>query len=118
MVMLTEDMDEMMRQYFVWSQQQDPADLAFPHQTPERRLMGSSVRSISLSDDDALHINQALGMLKSDDEQNYRIIKLYYQDRRSFRWMESRRMGDRKALARRMADGLHFIRGVLFVCAS
>lgn len=114
--MIGESMDENLRDYFIWASQQDPADLGFPHQTPFRRLLGTSVRSIGLSDEDAMEINRALCMLWHDDPECFDIIRLYYQDRRSFRWMERHGRGERKALARRLADGLQFLRGVM--CAS
>lgn len=115
--MLAYDIDQAIREYYVWAAQQDPADIGFPHQTPFRRLLGGSVGSLSLSDDDAMEINRSLCMLWRDDPDCYEVIRLYYQDRRSFRWMEKRGIGERRALARRMADGIQFVRGVLYAAA-
>lgn len=115
--MISDDMDQMVRDYYIWAAQQDPADIGFPHQTPFRRLLGSSVGSISLSDEDAMELNRGLCMLWRDDPDCYEIIRLYYADRRSFRWMEKCGKGERRALARRLADGLQFVRGVLYAAA-
>jgi hypothetical protein len=111
--MLTEDIDQLLHDYFAWAASQNPADLTFPHINPVRRLLGSSVRSLSISDDEAMWIDRALCRLKVDNAEAHRLIAKVYEDRRSLRWLEDRGEGDRKMLARRVAEGREYVRGYL-----
>ena len=111
--MLTEDMDELLRQYFAWAATQDPSDLTYPHVEPVRRLLGSSVRSLSISDDEARYIDRALCRLKQDNADAHRLIVKVYRDHRTIRWLEARGEGERKTLARRVAEGREYVRGFL-----
>lgn len=109
--MLSEDGDDVLREYFAWSEVNNPADVYYPHCDPVRRLRGSSVRSLMISDEEAAHVDRALCRLKGHAPEVHKIIMLYYQQHRSVRWMESRGMGDRRSLSRRLAEGRQFITG-------
>lgn len=116
--MLTEDMDDLLRQYFAWAATQDPADLTYPHIDPVRRLLGSSVRSLSISDDEAQYIDRALCRLKEDNAEAHRLIVKVYRDHRTLRWLEARGEGERKTLARRVGEGREYLRGFLSGAAA
>jgi hypothetical protein len=111
--MLTEDMDELLRQYFAWAAMQDPADLTYPHIDPVRRLLGSSLPSLHISDDEAQHIDRALCRLKADNADAHQLIIKVYRQHRTLRWLEARGEGERKTLARRIAEGREYVRGYL-----
>lgn len=111
--MLTDDMDELLRQYYAWSNINNPADIYYPHRDPVRRLRGSSIPSLSISDDEARHIDRALCCLKAEIPAAHVIIVSMYRDRRTLRWLETQGFGDRKTLARIASDGRQFVMGFL-----
>lgn len=106
-------MDTDLQEYFRWSRSGDPSAVGYPHQDAVRRLLGSTVPSVGISDDEALWIDAALGALKGDNPDAHHVILRYYRDRKSLRWMTSNGMGCRKTLARRLSEGREFIRGYL-----
>ena len=114
--MLTDDTDELIRQYYAWSSTQDPADIGYPHSDAVRRLRGGSVRSLLISDEEAEHVNRALCRLQEDAPDVYLIVRKHYRDRRTILWMEKRGMGGRKRLAKMLAEGRQFVRG--YMCAA
>lgn len=111
--MLSEDGDDVLREYFAWAEVNNPADVYYPHCDPVRRLRGSSVRSLMISDDEAAHVDRALCRLKCRAPEVHEVVLRYYQERRTLRWMEARGLGDRKALARQLAEGREYIVGFL-----
>lgn len=58
-------------------------------------------------------LERALCLLKFDDPEAHQIVQCHYQNRRSLRWMEYRGMGCRRSLARKLAEGMQFLRGYL-----
>lgn len=111
--MLSEDMDDVLRDYYRWSQINSPDDIGYPHIDPVRRLLGGSVSSVGLSDEEAGFVDKALGYLKQSQPEQHAVIEHVYKKRHSLRWMEKNGMGDRKALARMASDGRQFLRGAL-----
>lgn len=111
--MLTQDTDELLRQYYAWSETNNPADIYYPHIDPVRRLRGGSVSALSISDEEAQYIDRALCVLKTDNPDTHWVIEQVYRYRKTLRWLERRGRGDRRALARQAADGREFVRGFL-----
>lgn len=112
--MLTEDMDDLLRSYFLWSKSGDPSDIGYQHINVLGRLMGGSIGAAGLSDEEALHVNRAMGYLKHEDPDAYRVLVKVYKERKSLRWLERRGHGDRKVLAIHASRGRQFLRGALF----
>ena len=110
--MLSDDMDEVLSEYYRWSNVNNPADIGYPHADTLSRLRGPS-RGASISDDEAMWIDYALTCLKKDDPEQYKVIKRVYRDRKSLRWLEKRGEGSRNTLGRNLANGLQFVSGVL-----
>lgn len=112
--MLNDDFNEMMRDYFAWSKVESPDDIGYPHSDPVRRLLGGSVRSIGLTDDEAICIDRAIAHLRSQRPQVFNTVKRIHQDGKSRRWMYENGEGDRRTIARMAESGEEFIRGCLF----
>lgn len=115
--MLSEDMDDVLREYYRWAQSGAPDDIGYPHVEPVRRLLGGSVRSLGLSDEEAGWVDAALGFLKKEAPDEHAVIEQIYKNHRSLRWLESRGHGDRRALALLASRGRQFVYGALFGAA-
>lgn len=111
--MLSDDMHENLVRFYHWSKTHDPADVGYPHQTPFRRLLGSSVGCEQLSDEEAGLINRALCVLREGDGEAYALIRRVYDDGKTLRWMEQHREGDRKRNGRILASAHSFLKGFL-----
>jgi hypothetical protein len=111
--MLIEDMDEVMHEYFRWAATNSPDRIGYPSVEIVARLRGSVVSSVALSDDEALHIDRALNYLKQENPGAHRLIRRVYGEHKTIRWMEARGEGDRRAMARLLAEGREFVKGVL-----
>lgn len=107
-------MEQVFSDYFRWAMTDNPADVGYPHVDPVRKLLGSSVRSIGITDDEALWVDYAMAFLKTENKPAYDVIMAVYRDRRSIRWLESKGRGDRRTIARLASEGQEFVRGVLF----
>ena len=112
--MISEDIDQAIRDYYAWARKENPADLLWPHVEIVRRLLGGGIGCAGLSDDEAQLVNFALSMLKKDNPESYKIIKRVYADGKSIRWMESRGEGSRLTNGRLAAEGREFVKGVLY----
>ena len=109
--MLSEDTRDNVLAYYVWAMQADPADITYPHQTPFRRLLGSGIGCEGLSDDEAMAIDRALSALQQEYPSDAEVVRLVIRDNRSFRWLEKRGYGNRKALASALSESLKYIKG-------
>jgi len=76
---MIDDIDAILSDYYAWARVKSPDDIGFPHATPERRLLGSSVSSPKLTDDEAMCIDAALGHLKSEAPDEYFVIHKIYK---------------------------------------
>ena len=112
--MISEDMDEALKQYFQWARERSPDDIGYPHMATFRRLLGGGIGQEGLSDDEAMCINAALCQVRSDDRRAYELLEHLYKFNRSLRWLELRGWGDRRSLASCAAQSRQFIRGVIF----
>lgn len=108
------DMSENYRRFFIWAAQQDPSDLTYPHQTPERKLLGGGIGCEGLSDDDAGHIDRVLCRLKRENPDAYSVCLKVYRDGRSFRQLSKQGHGSRNTLGQLLAEADEFLRGYVF----
>jgi len=112
--MLNEDVGQLLQDYFSWAKTNDPCDIGYPHIDPVRRLLGSSLRSAGLSDDEAAYVDMAMAYLKREEPESYRVVVRVFKDGKSLRWMEVNREGDRRTTANLISRGTQFIRGAIF----
>lgn len=112
--MLSDDIGDVLFAYFQWARIDAPEDIGYPHIESIRRLLGSTVGSIGITEDEALLVNWAMGNLKREKPDSYTALIRVYRDKKTTRWMEARGEGDRRVIARQIAEGREFIRGVLF----
>lgn len=115
--MLSTDVGEVLKSYFSWSTQNNPADLYYPHIEMVRRLLGGGIGCEGLSDDEALLVNFALARLKQDNPEAFRVIHRIYADQKTIRWMETHGEGSRITIGRLASEGREFVRGVIFGAA-
>lgn len=94
--MLSSDAWENLTRYYAWDRANNPSDVGYPHVDPVRRLLGGSIGSEGLSDDEAMFIDKALCLLKRDDPEGYAIVKRVHRDGKTLRWMEKRGEGNRR----------------------
>lgn len=111
--MLSENIDQVLRDYFQWAEIQSPDNIGYPHCIPTERLRRSVLSSEKLSDDEALWINGALSYLALDNPEAYAVVLNLYRDNKSIRWLADRGAGDRRTLMRLASEGREFVRGVL-----
>lgn len=112
--MLSDDMDQVLRDYFRWASQNAPEDIGYPNREPTMRILfGGGVNCAGLSDDEAMWIDRILCHMKKDEPESYRVLRLIYRDGRSLRWMETKGMGSRKVLANMAWSAREFLRGAL-----
>lgn len=111
--MLSEDMWENLNRFYAWDRTQNPSDLEAPHMTPFRRLLGGSVGSEGLSDDEALFIDRALCQLKQDRPDEYRVLLRVHRDGKTLRWMETRGEGHRRTNQDRLSSAHQYVKGFL-----
>ena len=64
-----------------WSKQKVPGAKGYPSQTPFRRLLGSSVSSAQISDEEGDRIEAAVKRLGERSEEQHRVLVCYYKDR-------------------------------------
>jgi len=102
--MLSDDMDTVLREYFRWSKSGDPSQVGYPSTDPCSPLRGSSVRSLGMSDEEALWCDSVLSRLKAEAPALHRAVVLYYRDNRSMRWMQRHGMGDRRVVSRNLSE--------------
>lgn len=102
--MLSDDMDTVLREYFRWSKSGDPSRVGYPSTDPYAPLRGSSVRSLGMSDDEALWCDAVVCRLKVEAPDLHQAVVCYYRDNRSMRWMQRNGMGDRRAVSRRLSE--------------
>ena len=112
--MISDDIDQILRDYYQWARTQSPDDIGYPHIDPVRRLRGSGIGAEGLSDDEARYIDAALCLLKGDMPTAHRVIERVYGEGKSLRWMEMNGEGYRRTLAELAAQGRQFVKGVLF----
>lgn len=111
--MLYDDMDAILREYFIWSRDGDPSDIGYPHRTPTETIRGSTVRSAQLSPDEAMAVDSAICALSRERPEIHSVVIRFYRDGKSVRWMHLRGEGDRRTLGRRLTEGHEFIHGFL-----
>jgi len=116
--MISDDMDFNLREFFKWARINCPSDIGMPHQTPERALLGSTVSSPCISDEEAEMISKAIGFLLLNEVAAHRVLMRVYHDQKSLSWMENRGEGDRKMNGNYLARAIQFIRGVLFASTA
>lgn len=112
--MLSEDVGQVLSDYFAWATSANPADLLFPHVEIVRRMLGGGIGCEGLSDDEALLVNFALCRLREERPDVYAVIRRIYAERKTARWMADRGEGDRNTINRLAAEGREFVRGVIF----
>ena len=88
--MLSFDPDEAIRQFYVWSRQQDPSDIGYPHSDTLARLRGSVVKSAGISDDEALWLNEIIRAWRNENPRGAAIADRVYRDGKSVRWTARR----------------------------
>ncbi len=111
--MLSDDIDQVLRDYFAWAAAGDPSEIGYPHTDTVRRLLGSGVRALGMSDEEAIVVDFAMGQLKRHNEDAFNVLCRVYQDRKTLRWMARRGLGSRPTLQRLAGEGRQFIRGVV-----
>jgi len=111
--MISDDMYETLQRFYAWERGQNPADIGYPNITPVRRLLGGSVGSLGLTDDEALHIDKAITELRLERPDEYAVVKRVHRDQKSLRWMESRGEGNRRKNAMLLSNAHQFVSGFL-----
>lgn len=112
--MISDDIDQVMKNYYQWASLQSPGDIGYPHSIPTERLRRSVVGAEQITDEEAMFINHALAALREAEPEQYRVVSRVYGDRKTLRWMSMRGEGDRNTLGRQLTAGLQFVRGVLY----
>lgn len=112
--MISDDIHQVLQDYYAWARINSPDDVGYPHIDPVRRLLGSSVRSVTITDDEADYINRALCFLKKDNDKAYKIIRKVYKEGKTLRQLEKSGYGDRRVNGNLVSEGRQFVRGVLF----
>lgn len=111
--MLTDDVDQVLHEYFRWARANCPSDVTFPHSDPMARLRGSSVPSVQMSDDEAAHVDKLICHLRDCEPELHKVLMWVYADRKTLRWLAARGRGSRVTLARQLGEARQFIRGGL-----
>lgn len=112
--MLSDDIGQVIRDYYTWAAINSPDDIGYPHIDQVRKLLGGSVGSVRLSDDEAVHVDRALGRLSQESPRAHRVLHRMHMDKKGLRWMEKNGEGDRRTNARLAAEAEQFIKGALF----
>jgi len=111
--MIFDDIDLMLKEYFRWAKASDPSDIGFPHAEPTQRLRGSTVKSVCLSDDEALWIDRALSSLNVEYPSSHHIILRIYRDGYSPRKLETMGEGGRETIKFHANFGKDYIKKAL-----
>lgn len=111
--MLSEDMDAVLREYFRWARSGCPSDITYPHSDPTQQFRGASVRSLGLSDDEALWVDAAISKIQHSDEKLHELLIAYYGQGKTMTQLRAR-FGSRKKIARDLTDARAFVLGVLY----
>lgn len=111
--MLSGDITENLRRFFAWVLTDNPANLGYPHITPERRLLGSMVSVAPLSDEEGEQMDRALCALREADGEGYALIVEVYANHRTLRWLEAKGKGERKRNGRVLSAAHNFLQGFL-----
>lgn len=110
--MLSDDIDQVLRDYYDWDRIENPAAIGYPPKTLTARLVGRGA-SQRISDDEALHIDRALCSLREDHPDAFNVVRDVYQRRKSIRWLAQRGRGSRTRISELANHGRQYVGGFL-----
>lgn len=111
--MLVSDIGDVLKEYYRWSKVKNPANIGYPPTDTVRKLLGSSVPSLGITDVEAETVDRALCVLKSFSPLQHWILEMHYEKRHSISWIAGRERMDRRTVSSLASAAEHFVHGVL-----
>jgi len=112
---LSDDMWDILAQFYAWARAQDPSDVGYPHVDPVRKLLGGAVGGVLLTDEEAVHIDNAISRLRLERPDEYAVLDLVHCKGLSLRKMERMGIGSRRQNAALLSNAHTYLRDILHV---